>query len=192
MNYPARSLLMVLVFAVTIMIASGKESQNAKSIDEIRQFLRVWLVQGDHERAASFLTSQPKVCTPSPESGETKLLPNSESKAILIKGMQIAKERLGHRSVLSEAIQPIPVGYFESFERLNTGKPVPFTVIKVPAEKLQDVACGSVKNLHLKAQPAILAAFLFRVAPEETEGMSFVFQREGRYWKIVSFDRLKQ
>lgn len=155
-----------------------------------RAFLISWLVDQNVEVSLKQLSNQSMICTPAMDWAETTMRPRAEAKATLKAGMQVVNRKLGKRRRLADAISPLPVELRIRMGIRGDTQPSEFTLIDGSSSHVKIAMCGG--EIDPSKARTIVAAFLFNVAEDEKEGMYFVFQREGKGWAVVSFDRLKQ
>lgn len=155
-----------------------------------RAFLTTWLVDQNVDASLKQVSNRRLICTPALDSAETTMRPRVEAQAALKMVMDAVNRKLGQRNRLADAIAPLPVYLRRRMGIGEASQPGEFSIVDGKSTYVKGMMCdGGI--LPAKA-PTIVAAFMFKVAENESDGMYFVFQREGVRWVVVSFDRLKQ
>ena len=178
------------VAVVCIMTLDANAAEREDGAKAVRNFLTTWLIDQDVELALKHVSKRRLICTPAVDSAETQLKPRADALATLKTGMEVVNRKLGRRARLTDAISQLPEHLRRRMGVLDQPQPGEFTVIDGSSVHARGAFCGA--DLRATKVSTVMASFVFKVPDDEADGMYFVFQREGRKWFIVSFDRLKQ
>jgi hypothetical protein len=182
-----RRLCIAVVGIMGVQLVATTRDDGAKAV---RAFLTTWLINQDLEAGLKQVSKRRLICTPALDSAETTMRPRAEAKATLKTVMEIVNRKLGRRKNLADAISPLPVELRSRMGISDDSQPVEFTLIDGSSSHVKSAMCGG--QIIATKGTTVVAAFMFKVSEDETEGMYFAFQREGAKWALVSFDRLKQ